>query len=291
MLLEIRVNPAEMDPVAMDSVEMDSVLTVILVNYKSLANIEATLRSGALGNHAVIVVDNGDDPDGVVATCEKYGATALLADRNLGFAAAVNLAVASVDRPVGPWLLLNPDVEVSEAQLAGLVQQLADGVDGVAPLLADDSGLLQIGPGGGPMRLWSVAAYFLFVSHVIPSVRGVFLTRGQSRRTREVSWLCMACLVLAPDAFARFGPIPDNELVYAEDLAWGTLATEAGARFVLDSSISVRHDQGASGSSARWIGAFERLCRARLGRFRGAMAVAAFRLGLAIRRLLGRSVR
>jgi GT2 family glycosyltransferase len=100
----------------------------------------------------------------------------------------------------------------------------------------------------------------------------------------------MACLLLTPEAFARFGPIPETELVYAEDLAWGTAASVNGARFQLDSDIVVRHDQGSSGASDRWVGAIERLCRARLGPVRGRLAVVAIKLGLGIRRLAGRQV-
>jgi N-acetylglucosaminyl-diphospho-decaprenol L-rhamnosyltransferase len=265
-------------------------LTVILVNYRSLANIESTFKAGQLGGHTVIVVDNGDDPIGVTRVCAEHHATALLLAENLGFAAAVNRAVATIDAPTQPWLLLNPDVEVSAAQLSVMARSLDRGVDGVAPLLADSSGRIQIGPGGGQLSLSSVAVYFLFVAHFLPRVRGVFLTRSQSRRARRVAWLCMACLLLTPDAFSRFGPIPEDELVYAEDVAWGTAASARGARFELVSDLVVRHDQGASGGSGRWVGAFERLCRTRLGPIRGPLAVLAVRVGLGTRRLIGRQV-
>jgi N-acetylglucosaminyl-diphospho-decaprenol L-rhamnosyltransferase len=265
-------------------------LTVILVNYRSLSNIESALGAGALGGHTVIVVDNGDDPAGVSSVCAEHKATALLLERNLGFAAAINRAVATIESPTQPWLLLNPDVDVNATQLSELANALDSGADGVAPLLADSSGRLQIGPGGGPLSLSSVAVYFLFIAHLLPRLRGVFLTRSQSRRAHRVAWLCMACLVLTPDAFSRFGPIPEDELVYAEDVAWGTAASARGARFELIPDLVVRHDQGASGGSGRWIGAFERLCRTRLGPIRGPLAVLAVRVGLGTRRLIGRRV-
>ncbi len=265
-------------------------LTVVLVNYHSLPNIERQLDSGLLAGHHVIVVDNGDDPAGVSLVCASHRAEALLIDRNVGFAAAVNRAVATVDSPRRPWLLLNPDVHLDVSQLTRLTEALISDLDGIAPLLAGSEGRLQIGPGGGPLTLRSVAGYFLFLSHLLPGLRGVFLTRAQARRAGGVQWLCMACPVLAADVFERFGPIPEDELIYAEDVAWGTAASAQGARFRLVSSIVVRHDQGASGGGARWIGAFERLCRRRLGPVRGPLAVAAVRTGLAARRLIGRRV-
>jgi N-acetylglucosaminyl-diphospho-decaprenol L-rhamnosyltransferase len=265
-------------------------LTVILVNFRSLAHIVARLESGALQGHHVIVVDNGDDAEGVTAACERHGATALLLKDNLGFAAAVNRAVATVENPTRPWLLLNPDAHVTEQQVEQLAAALRAGVDGVAPLLASQDGRLQIGPGGGELTLKSVATYFLFLAHAFPRQRGVFLTRAQSRRAHEVAWLCMACVLLQPQVFARFGAIPEDELVYAEDVSWGTSASLQGAHFELVPDILVRHDQGASGGSGQWIDALKRLCRARLGPWRGRGAVAAISVGLAARQLVGRRV-
>lgn len=267
-----------------------SQITVIIVNFHSLPNIAARLESLALDGPDVIVVDNGDDPAGVSRVCAAHSVTAVLLDQNVGFAAAVNAAVATVDNPRQPWLLLNPDVHLAPGQLHQLVAALDDGTDGVAPLLEGSDGRLQVGPAGGALTLSSVAAYFLFVSHLVPRLRGAFLTRSQSRRASDVAWLCMACLLLAPDAFARFGPIPETELVYAEDVAWGTAASARGARFQLVPGVVVRHDQGASGASNRWTGALERLCRARLGPFRGRLAVAAIRVGLGARQMMGRRV-
>lgn len=274
----------------MNAVDAAGDLTVVLVNYRSLPDIEARLRSPALSGQHVIVVDNDDQPDDVADLCEKYGARALLLDQNVGFAGAVNRAVATVTNPSTPWLLLNPDVQLEREQLRTLRRALSEGDDGVAPLLQRADGKLQIGPGGGPLTLSGVVAYFLFGSHLIPSWRGVFLTRRQSRRASSVAWLCMACLLIAPDAFVRFGPIPETEIVYAEDLAWGTAATTAGARFRLISEVLVRHEQGASGAGKDWIGAFTRLCRARLGRVRGTVASWAVLVGLGVRRAVGRQV-
>ncbi|HTW21833.1 MAG TPA: hypothetical protein VME70_16680 [Mycobacteriales bacterium] len=266
-------------------------LTVILVNYRSLGNVEARLRSDALSGQHVIVVDNGDDPDGVKRVCGAHDATALLLGQNLGFAAAVNRAVDSAGAPATrPWLLLNPDVDLDRTQLATLALHLQPGVTGVAPLLAGADGRLQVGAAGGPLTLGSVTAYFLFLSHLLPWLHGMFLTRRQSTRAQDVDWLCMACLLLAPDAFERFGPVPEDELVYAEDVAWGTAATVRGARFRLAPEVTVRHDRGSSGAGARWIGALERLCRRRLGGWRGRAAIAAIRVGLGVRRALGRTV-
>lgn len=264
--------------------------TVVLVNYRSIHDIERLLRSGAVKRHDVIVVDNGDEPDTIRRICSEHGATAICLEANLGFAAGVNHAVASIDTPTRPWLLLNPDTEVSAEQVDLLLSRLDGGVDGCAPQLALPNGELQPGIAGGPLTLWRVLAYFLFVSRVWPPVRGVFFTSRQARRGGMASWLCMACLALQPDAFMRFGPIPEDQLVYAEDIAWGTAATTRGAQFELCPDITVTHAQGSSGSSSLWIAALEALCIRRLGSVRGHIAVAGIRIGLHLRRRLGHRV-
>lgn len=265
---------------------------VILVNYNSCDDVEARLASEALQDADVVVVDNASDPERVQALCDERGATAVLLGRNEGFAAGVNAGWQAVrDRPPLPLLLLNPDAVVTRASLDQLLEELAaTGATGVAPLLVEPSGRPQVGVAGGPLSVLSVSAYFLFLAHVLPGLRGVFLTRRQSRSPGEVAWLCMAALLLAPDALDRFGAVPEDEVVYAEDIAWGTAATAAGARLRLVSSVTVLHPHGSSGASDQWLGAFERLLRRRLGPLSALLCVLAVRAGLAARRVLGRRI-
>ncbi len=271
-------------------------LRVVLVNYQCADHIEARLRSGVLEPlDEVLIVDNASDPERVRSWESRYGARTLLLPQNVGFAAAVNAAVQA-SRTRAPILLLNPDLELTEPTLQALLAALAapgaDGncPDGVAPLLTDAGGAVQVGAAGGPLTVGAVATYFLFVSHLLPRLRGVFLTRRQLQAGLQADWLCMACLLLEPDAFDRFGPVPEDELVYGEDLAWGTAATLAGARFRLLPDVRAWHARGVSGGSARWIGAFERTVRRRMPGLGGAVAVVAVQVGLTARRAVGRRV-
>jgi GT2 family glycosyltransferase len=259
---------------------------VVIVNYRSEDDVALRLASPALSDADVIVVDNGSDPERVRELCKRHGATAVLLPENVGFAAGVNAAWREIDgrRPL-PLLLLNPDAELTCEALETLLGALP-GHDGVGPLLLEAPGQPQVGAGGGPITLWSVVTYFLMLSHVVRKAKGLFLTRAQSRKGGRVSWICMASLLLAPDALDRFGVLPEDELVYAEDVAWGTAATVSGARFALVPQAIVLHPHGASGASDRWIGALERLLHHRLGRVRGGVAVLTVRLGLSLRRVI-----
>jgi len=270
-------------------------LRVVLVNYRCADLIERHLASGVLRpTDEVVIVDNASDPERVAAWKSRYGITPVLLGTNRGFAAGVNAAVAASTHRGLPVLLLNPDVEVTADVLATLADALTltslDGVAGVGPLLRGIDGRLQVGTAGGPLSARSVATYFLFLSQIVPRARGLFLTRRQLARGGDVDWLCMACLLLCPDAFDRYGPVPEDELVYGEDLAWGVTATNQGARFVLVSEVTVVHQQGFSGGSAAWSGALERLLHRRLGSAAAAFAVGAFRIGTTARRALGRRI-
>ena len=259
-------------------------LRVLLVNYLSWENVAARLASPALRGADVIVVDNGSEPDEVLALCTRHGASPVLLPENRGFAAGVNAGWAVArERPPLPLLLLNPDAELSAEALDLLLAGLP-GHDGVGPLLLEGPNRPQVGVGGGPISASSVFVYFLFLSHLRRDWRGVFLTRRQARDGGTVSWLCMAALLLAPDALHRFGLLPEDELVYAEDVAWGSAATLRGAHFALVPGAVVPHAHGSSGASTAWVGSMERLLRRRLGPVSGRSAVLAIRVGVAIRR-------
>ncbi len=254
------------------------------MNYRCAEHIEDRLRSGVFeASDEVLIVDNASDPERVAGWKSAYRVTPVLLPQNVGFAAAVNEAVRR-SVTTAPVLLLNPDAELDAPGLSELLQHL-DGYDGVAPLLEEPTGRVQVGGAGGPITLGSIAAYFLFLSHLLPRLRGVFLTRHQLTAGTRADWLCMACLLLAGDVFDRFGPIPEDELVYAEDAAWGTSATLKGAHFAVVPDLRVVHEQGVSGGGAAWSGAMERLFVRRLGGWSGRLSIAIMWTGLALRRL------
>lgn len=265
---------------------MDNRPLAIVVNYDLASHIERLLAGGALADWDVLLVDNGSQPDLMVDVAHRFGARVLLLKQNRGFAGAVNAAVATSE-PHPVVLLLNPDVDPSAEALAQLRTALAERqCTAVSPLLFGTDGRVQVGTAGGPATLGGFARYFLFLSHLRPSSQGVFHTRRQLRAGLKPRWLCMACLLLDGAAFDHFGPVPEHELVYAEDVAWGVAASEQGARFAVLTDVSAVHQQGASGAGIRWSAALGRLAVREGGPVRGRLAVACMRTGLALRRLV-----
>ncbi|HET6910837.1 MAG TPA: glycosyltransferase [Mycobacteriales bacterium] len=269
-------------------------LRVILVNYRCLDGIAEHLRSPVFHDCDVILVDNASDPQQVAELARSTGARALYMDRNVGFAAAVNAAArlpAREGSAHSATLLLNPDVEIDEQQLAALLRHLQQSdADAVGPVLVDEHGRVWVSSAGGPITLRSVAWYFLFLSHLVPRLSGFFWTRRQvTRGPVEVPrWLCGACLLVRADAFERFGYLPTDEIVYGEDVGWGVAATARGARLVLARDVVVRHVGGQSGGSDAWVDATIRTMRRHLGPVRGPVASLVVRAGLGLRRIAHR---
>jgi N-acetylglucosaminyl-diphospho-decaprenol L-rhamnosyltransferase len=267
-------------------------LRVVIVNYRSAAQLRWLLENTGLSRHEVVVVDNASEPHDVLELAQLHGVKPVLLDRNVGFAAGINQALDQMPRSELPILLLNPDMRISDGVLVELRRRLDTmRLDGIAPLLLDEGeDPFSVGPGGFRPTLWTVTTHALLLTHLLPWTRGLFLTRGQAVRGRQPDWLCMACVLVKADVFERFGPIPEDELVYAEDMAWGSAAFERGARFALATDLPAVHEGGASGASHAWIGATERLIRRRVPGWRGRMAARIFRLGLLMRRMLGRQI-
>lgn len=264
-------------------------LLVVIVNYQLADYIERLLRQRPFDHDVrILLVDNDSQPDQMREVAEAYGTELLLLDRNYGFAGAVNRAVESVPRH-REVLLLNPDVSLTPAALARLRQVRTEReLTGVTPLLCHSDGTIQVGTAGGHASLGAFMGYFLFVSYLFPRVRGVFYTRRQLRDPPAAAWLCMACLLLEGDAFQRFGPVPETELAYAEDVAWGVAASRKGARFAVVTDLEVTHEQGAAGAAFLWRDAVARLAVMENGRWAGGLAVASMTAGLGVRAVLRR---
>jgi GT2 family glycosyltransferase len=264
----------------------------VIVNFRTAHLVERLLASGELDGTRVVIVDNGSQPDAVTTLCERHDAEALLLPTNRGFAAGVNAAIRRLPAATSEVLLVNPDVTLpldGVAQLHKALQELR--ADAVSPrLMIAGTGEIQGANGGGPFTLGSLGLYYWFGARLFRTRHGLFLNRPQIRSLVEptqLAWLAMTCLLLRHDAIDRFGLLPEEEFMYGEDVAWGTLASSLGARFFLVPAISVEHVGGASGGGGidSHLGAVCRLARRRMPRGRSTIACFIVWSGLRLRRL------
>jgi GT2 family glycosyltransferase len=203
---------------------------VAIVAYRNTADLEAALA--ALGpGWPLVVVDNGCD-DRARAVVERHGGRYIRPLRNLGFAAAVNVALGFRDgRDV---LLVNPDARASEPLVRGLQAELdADPrIAAAAPRLASPDGCEQ-------RVLWP-----------IPSPRDAWLDAvGLSRVVAPRREFAVgAVLLLRAEALAEVGAFDERFFLYAEESDWQFRALRRGWRVVVSDSLVAEH--GGAGSSA-----------------------------------------
>jgi GT2 family glycosyltransferase len=174
-----------------------SSVTIIVVTYNSahcLAALHPLLQHGP----HIIVSDNASG-DGTAAQAQALWpqATVLAHERNLGFGAANNRALAQVQTPFA--LLLNPDCEMSVAQL----QQLLAAADQfpeaamLAPQLVDAHGQPEVNY-RWPSTHWASKG---------PAASG----------PASVGFVCGAAMLLRMDACRPTGFFDETFFLYYED--------------------------------------------------------------------------
>jgi glycosyltransferase involved in cell wall biosynthesis/GT2 family glycosyltransferase len=180
--------------------------------------------------YPVVVVDNSSE-DEIRRVAASYGARYLDPGTNLGFAAAVNLALANLDKPSSDVLLLNPDAEVFRATVAELQRRLhAEArLACVAPAQVSPEGQAQrvAWPFPTPARAWLEAI-------------------GFSRVIKATGFLIGSVLLLNGAGLSEVGQFDERFFLYAEESDWQRRARNLGWGSRLCPELSALHVGGAS---------------------------------------------
>jgi len=210
-------------------------LAVVVVAYNSPDALHAALQP-VQQVFRTIVVDNSSSPQ-VAAACGS-GVEYLDPGRNLGFGAAVNLALGALDvfATAGyDVLLLNPDAQINPDIIRELQNALflQDNVGAVAPR--------QVSPGSrteqrvawpfpSPARAWFEAV----------GLGGQLLHRHD--------FLTGSVLLLSGQAVREVGGFDETFFLYAEETDWQRRAADAGWRRVLQDDLLATHVGGGTSS-------------------------------------------
>lgn len=229
----------------------------VVVSYRSENSIQELLDSIARttanvrGELKVVVVDTSASK--VMATLVRGsipGAEAVICDRNLGFARAVNLGVEVLTAKFGApstVVLINPDVEMHPAVLDGCLAHMKVNLDvGVAsPRLVDQHGNQDRGCG---RRDWNhrrllaeVVGSPNLARVMFSSPRLVSIPEGESRDTDLVSG---AFMLVRPDVFDQ--GLDETLPMYLEDQEICIRARKRGARVTVFGDITALHRGGES---------------------------------------------
>ena len=242
---------------AVTSLDAPHDLAVIIVTFNSARDVGELLDSlredaGDLAV-AVLVADNASVDD-TLAVARLHAPEALVFDTggNLGYAAAINVALARLDgsRPV---LILNPDAAVSPGTLATMLGALRDEVGAVVPRFIGDDGTTALSLRRDP-SLSAALGDALFGAR-FRSRPGRFSETILDPLVYEVpqavEWATGAALLLSSEAVAAVGSWDERFFLYSEETDYFNRLRSAGFRVTYTPDAVIRHSEGGSGSSPR----------------------------------------
>src|SRR5579859_1283423 len=235
---------------------MVEAVTVTTVLYNSGAGLEryaAALGPAVDRGLRVIAVDNASPNDDATTLQQLLPLAELVrSDENRGFAAGCNLAWPLVDTPY--WLLLNPDVEATYANIGCLVQWMEAHPDvGIASprLVSSDGDALHTARAHD--ALWRPVLELLRLHKLIPEPwRSRALLSGRARTPTTIhGWVPGAAMIARSTAVRQVGPLDEELFMYGEDREWCWRFERAGWKVGLCDTAEFVHSGGTS-ASATW---------------------------------------
>jgi GT2 family glycosyltransferase len=198
----------------------------------------------------LLVVDNGSE-DGSVEYLESEGIPHVPLPANVGFAAAVNLAVTGV--AADALLVLNADTALEP----GCVAALRDALAGDPSLGGVQPRILQL-EGDERERAVGTARLYSAGQALTRDGRAFELGMGEAQGAwsaprRDVFGVCGAACLLRRELFSRLGGYDESYFAFYEDVDLNVRARIAGWRFEYVPEAVVWHVGNAS-----WQAGFER---------------------------------
>lgn len=232
-------------------------LAVVVVDYNAGEYLTACLRS--VFEHAgeaeveVVVVDNASsDLSGRIAKDAFPQIELIETGENRGFAAGVNVGLRATTAPY--VFVLNPDAEIWEGTLAGLVK-LADErphAGAIGPMIRNSDGTVY--PSGRRVPPIGTAVGHAFLGTLRPDnrwSRGYRMAEWDRTTEREVDWISGAAFLLRRDALDEVGMLDERFFLYAEEVDLFKRLREAGWSIVFTPELEVVHEQGISTGRSR----------------------------------------
>ncbi|HVT46405.1 MAG TPA: glycosyltransferase family 2 protein [Vicinamibacterales bacterium] len=229
---------------------MTPAVDVVIVSYNTRDDLDACLASieaappAALG--AIFVVDNASADGTPAHVRERRPRVRLIAlDRNVGFAAANNIAIRESTAPL--VLLLNSDTIVPAGAIDALVtRREATGATVIGPRLVDGRGRPEVS--FGPM-LTPLAEAVQRLRVRAAASEGALARRYVERlvsRERTVDWVSGAALLVARDPAIAAGLLDERYFLYEEDVDFCASIRAHGGRVVFTPRVDIVHLRGRS---------------------------------------------
>ncbi len=228
-------------------------LSIVIVNWKSADYLRECLRSVYAYTHEIgyeiVVIDNASyDGSEAMVAAEFPGVVFIQSAENLGFAKANNCAYR---RTAGEFrLFLNPDTEVTEGALAGMVAHLRNnpGAAIAGPCLLNTDGSIQISCVQAFPTITNQLLNSALLRRLFPRWRGWGMTAlysGDAEAT-AVDAVSGACLMIRRKDFENVGLFTEKYFMYFEDMDLSYKVAKAGRRVDYLPGCRVTHHGGKS---------------------------------------------
>lgn len=228
-------------------------VSVLMVSYNTreltLAALRALTAETAATRLQTIVVDNSSRDGSAAALTTLADIELIRLDRNIGFAAANNLAA---QRARGEYLLLlNPDTVVCDGAVDRLVafarSRPQAGIWGGRTLFGD--GRLNPASCWGRMSLWNLACRASWLTGLFPDstiFNGEAYGGWPRDSEREVDIVSGCFLLIRRETWQRLGGFDPAFFMYGEDADLCLRARALGLRAMVTPTAKIVHYGGAS---------------------------------------------
>ena len=246
---ETKPEPKSLKP-EVRSPESGAPVDIVIVNHNTrneLLACLASIRAHPLRRPwGVIVVDNASNDGSPDAICAQFPDVQVLAlERNVGFAAANNVALRASHAPL--VLLLNSDTLVREGALDLLIDRLeATGAVAAGPRLVNGAGRPEISFGD---MLSPVAELTQRLRQRAAASDGRWARRYVARRVareRMVDWVSGACLLVRREAAVAAGLFDERYFLYEEDVDFCAALRARGGQILFTPHAEIVHLRGRS---------------------------------------------
>ena len=219
-------------------------ITAIIVNYNAGDKLRRAV-TGALACPSIsqlVVVDNGSRDHSLEGLPPDPRLRILHHERNLGFSAANNRAIHTIDARY--YLLLNPDAVIDEPTIAAMYRFMEDHpkVGMCGPRILNDDGTEQRGcRRDEPTPLAALSTLF--------GKRGAGINKVDAPlpdHPIEVDAISGACMFVRREALDDVGPLDEGYFLHCEDLDWCKRFWQKGWKVMFLPDVTITHSKGGS---------------------------------------------